>query len=121
MKDRQQPTGLYCRRKTPAHLAAAPSFSCDDTLRERPASQAGRQVLGRKRIILDREKIRTMHAAGDSVRTIGTKLNVSKSLVANIVKGLPATVRNDENDHVCDDDCRSYGCKQAPFFRRRAF
>src|SRR3989442_10562678 len=28
------------------------------------------QVLGRKRIILDREKIRTMHASGQSVRAI---------------------------------------------------
>ena len=83
MKDRQQPTGLYCRRKTPAHLAAAPSFSCDDTLRERPASLAGRQVLGRKRIILDREKIRARHAAGQSVRAIAADIGVSKSLVAN--------------------------------------
>ena len=50
----------------------------------RRAKREGK-VLGRKRIILDREKIRTMHAAGESVRTIAAKVGVSKSLVANIV------------------------------------
>jgi DNA invertase Pin-like site-specific DNA recombinase len=50
----------------------------------RRAKREGK-VLGRKRIIVDREKIRTMHASGESVRTIGAKLGVSKSLVANIL------------------------------------
>jgi DNA invertase Pin-like site-specific DNA recombinase len=44
------------------------------------------KILGRKRIILDREKIRTMHAIGDSVRVIASKMGVSKSLVANILR-----------------------------------
>src|SRR5258705_13843225 len=43
------------------------------------------KVMGRKRIILDREKIRTMHAAGHSVRAIAAEMGISKSLVANIV------------------------------------
>ena len=50
----------------------------------RRAKREGK-VLGRKRIIVDRERIRTMHAAGDSVRKIAGKVGVSKSLVANIV------------------------------------
>jgi len=50
----------------------------------RRAKREGK-VLGRKRIILDREKIRTMHAAGHSVRMIAAELGVSKSLVANIL------------------------------------
>jgi DNA invertase Pin-like site-specific DNA recombinase len=44
-------------------------------------------VLGRKRIILDREKVRTMHAKGLTVRAIAAKLGVSKSLVSNILNG----------------------------------
>jgi DNA invertase Pin-like site-specific DNA recombinase len=51
----------------------------------RRAKREGK-VLGRKRIILDREKIRAMRADGLSVREIAAKLGVSKSLVANIVK-----------------------------------
>ena len=43
------------------------------------------KVLGRKRIIVDREKIRTMHAGGQSVRMIAAVVGVSKSLVANIL------------------------------------
>jgi hypothetical protein len=43
------------------------------------------KVLGRKRIILDREKIRTMHAGGESVRAIAAQVGISKSLVANIL------------------------------------
>src|SRR5437016_1691915 len=50
----------------------------------RRAKREGK-VLGRKRLILDREKIRTMHAAGESVRAIAAKIGVSKSLVANIL------------------------------------
>jgi DNA invertase Pin-like site-specific DNA recombinase len=52
----------------------------------RRAKREGK-VLGRKRIILDREKIRTMHASGQSVRVIAAELGVSKSLVANILNG----------------------------------
>jgi len=51
----------------------------------RRAKREGK-VLGRKRIILDREKIRTMHTSGQSVRTIAAEIGVSKSLVANIVR-----------------------------------
>jgi len=50
----------------------------------RRAKRQGK-VLGRKRLILDREKIRAMHASGQSVRAIGAEVGVSKSLVANIV------------------------------------
>ena len=50
----------------------------------RRAKREGK-VLGRKRIILDREKIRTMHTSGQSVRTIAAEIGVSKSLVANIL------------------------------------
>src|SRR5215467_11517860 len=44
------------------------------------------KVLGRKRIIVDRERIRAMHANGESVRAIASKMGVSKSLVANILQ-----------------------------------
>jgi DNA invertase Pin-like site-specific DNA recombinase len=50
----------------------------------RRAKREGK-VLGRKRIILDRERIRTMHAAGQSVRAIAAEVGISKSLVANIL------------------------------------
>ena len=50
----------------------------------RRAKREGK-VLGRKRIILDRERIRTMHASGQSVRAIATQVGISKSLVANIL------------------------------------
>jgi DNA invertase Pin-like site-specific DNA recombinase len=50
----------------------------------RRAKREGK-VLGRKRIILDREKIRAMRAGGDSVRAIAAKVGISKSLVANIL------------------------------------
>src|SRR5437870_5172203 len=50
----------------------------------RRAKREGK-VLGRKRIILDREKIRAMHAGGQSVRAIAAEVGISKSLVANIV------------------------------------
>ena len=81
----------------------------------RRAKREGR-VLGRKRIILDREKIRAMHAAGESVRAIAAKIGISKSLVSNILTSQPVPIC-DESEHVCDDACRSYGCKQALFFR----
>jgi DNA invertase Pin-like site-specific DNA recombinase len=50
----------------------------------RRAKREGK-VLGRKRIVLDREKVRAMHAAGESVRAIAARLGISKSLVANIL------------------------------------
>src|SRR5437899_8323328 len=55
----------------------------------RRAKREGK-VLGRKRIIVDRERIRAMNAAGQSVRAIAARLHVSKSLVANIVKSQAA-------------------------------
>lgn len=57
----------------------------------RRAKREGK-VLGRKRIICDREKIRVWHAAGESVRAIAAKVGVSKSLVANILNGQPAPI-----------------------------
>src|SRR5215510_480784 len=50
----------------------------------RRAKREGK-TLGRKRIIVDRERIREMHARGESVRVIAGKMGVSKSLVANIL------------------------------------
>jgi DNA invertase Pin-like site-specific DNA recombinase len=50
----------------------------------RRAKREGKQ-LGRRRIILDRERIREMHAAGQSLRAIAAETGVSKSLVANIL------------------------------------
>jgi DNA invertase Pin-like site-specific DNA recombinase len=50
----------------------------------RRAKREGK-VLGRKRIIVDRDKIRAMHASGQSVRVIAAEVGVSKSLVANIL------------------------------------
>jgi DNA invertase Pin-like site-specific DNA recombinase len=50
----------------------------------RRAKREGK-VLGRRRIILDRQRICAMHAAGQSVRTIAAEVVISKSLVANIV------------------------------------
>lgn len=43
------------------------------------------KILGRKRIILDREKVHAMHVAGQSVRTIAVTVGVSKSLIGNIL------------------------------------
>jgi DNA invertase Pin-like site-specific DNA recombinase len=43
------------------------------------------KVLGRRRIIINKGKVRTMHEAGHSVRAIAAKMGVSKSLVANIL------------------------------------
>jgi DNA invertase Pin-like site-specific DNA recombinase len=48
------------------------------------AKRAGR-ILGRKRIIVDREKIRQMNAKGQSIRAIAAQVGISKSLVANIL------------------------------------
>jgi len=50
----------------------------------RRAKREGK-VLGRKRIIVDREKILAMHANGQSLRVIATEVGISKSLVANIL------------------------------------
>jgi DNA invertase Pin-like site-specific DNA recombinase len=49
------------------------------------------KVLGRKRIILDRHRVREMHASGQSVRAIASSMGVSKSLVANILAATRAT------------------------------
>ena len=49
----------------------------------RRAKREGK-ILGRKRIILDREKVRAMHA-GQSVRAIADTMGVSKSLIGNIL------------------------------------
>ena len=43
------------------------------------------KVLSRRPIIVDRDKIRTMHANGQSVRAIANEVGISKSLVANIL------------------------------------
>jgi DNA invertase Pin-like site-specific DNA recombinase len=51
----------------------------------RRAKREGK-VLGRKRIVLDRTKIRAMHDSGQSLRQIASKTGVSKSLVANVLK-----------------------------------
>jgi DNA invertase Pin-like site-specific DNA recombinase len=56
------------------------------------------KVLGRKRIILDRHKVREMHAAGASLRSIVAAMDVSKSLVANILSQ-PASAANER--HSC--------------------
>jgi DNA invertase Pin-like site-specific DNA recombinase len=48
------------------------------------AKRAGK-ILGRKRIIVDREKIRQMNAKGQSIRAIAAQVGISKSLVANIL------------------------------------
>src|SRR5262252_1641783 len=50
----------------------------------RMAKREGK-VLGRKRIIVDRAKIRAMQANGQSVRAIAAAVGISKSLVANIL------------------------------------
>jgi DNA invertase Pin-like site-specific DNA recombinase len=56
----------------------------------RRAKREGK-VLGRKRIIVDREKVRNMHTSGASVRAIAAQLGVSKSLIANILCATPAS------------------------------
>jgi DNA invertase Pin-like site-specific DNA recombinase len=48
------------------------------------ARKQGKQ-LGRRRVIVDREKVRTLHAAGNSLRTIATEMGLTKSTVFNIV------------------------------------
>src|SRR5262245_34958945 len=50
----------------------------------RRAKREGK-LLGRKPIILDREKVRALHSAGQSVRAIAAQVGISKSLVANIL------------------------------------
>jgi DNA invertase Pin-like site-specific DNA recombinase len=48
------------------------------------AKRAGK-ILGRKRIIVDREKICQMNAKCQSIRAIAAQVGISKSLVANIL------------------------------------
>lgn len=43
--------------------------------------------LGRKRLVLDRDKVRGMAAAGMSTRAIATKLKVSHTSIHRIVRG----------------------------------
>ena len=43
------------------------------------------QEFAMHRIIVDRDKIRTMHAEGRSIRAIAAEVGISKSLVANIL------------------------------------
>ena len=50
----------------------------------RRAKREGK-TLGRRRIIVDRERIKTMHGNGDTVRAIAAKVGVSKSL-SNILQ-----------------------------------
>jgi DNA invertase Pin-like site-specific DNA recombinase len=48
------------------------------------ARKQGKQ-LGRRRVITDREKVRTLYAAGNSVRRIAVEMGPTKSTVFNIV------------------------------------
>jgi DNA invertase Pin-like site-specific DNA recombinase len=50
----------------------------------RRAKREGK-ALGRPKVIVDRDKVRAMHANGHTVRAIAAKVGVSKSLVANII------------------------------------
>jgi DNA invertase Pin-like site-specific DNA recombinase len=50
-------------------------------------SQGRTDHLGRKRLVLDREKIRGMAAGGMSTRTIAAKLKVSHTSIHRIVQG----------------------------------
>src|SRR5262249_30341865 len=50
----------------------------------RRAKREGK-VLGRRRIIVDRERIRAMRGDGQSLRSIAAEIGVSKSLVSNIL------------------------------------
>jgi putative DNA-invertase from lambdoid prophage Rac len=43
------------------------------------------KVFGRPKIIVDRKKVRMLHAAGNSVRRIATQMGLTKSTVFNIV------------------------------------
>jgi DNA invertase Pin-like site-specific DNA recombinase len=48
------------------------------------ARKAGK-VFGRPKVIVDREKVRMLHAAGNSVRRIAGEMGLTKSTVFNIV------------------------------------
>ena len=50
-------------------------------------SQGRTDHLGRKRLVLDRDKIRTMAAGGMSTRSIAAKLKVSHTSIHRIVQG----------------------------------
>jgi DNA invertase Pin-like site-specific DNA recombinase len=47
----------------------------------RHGTRSGKPIGGQRKIV-DRERIRTLHASGLSVRAIATQMGVSKSLVA---------------------------------------
>src|ERR1019366_8857870 len=50
-------------------------------------SQGRTDHLGRKRLVVDRDKIRAMAAGGMSVRAIGTKLKISHTSVHRLIRG----------------------------------
>jgi DNA invertase Pin-like site-specific DNA recombinase len=43
------------------------------------------KILGRPKIVVDRETVRELHKAGNSVRTIAAEMGLRKSTVHNIV------------------------------------
>jgi hypothetical protein len=50
------------------------------------ARKQGKQ-LGRRRVVVDREKVRELHKAGNSTRMIAATMGLTKSTVFNIVNG----------------------------------
>jgi DNA invertase Pin-like site-specific DNA recombinase len=52
-------------------------------------SQGRTDHLGRKRLVVDRDRIRTMSSAGMSVRQIAAKLDISHTSVHRILQGTP--------------------------------
>jgi DNA invertase Pin-like site-specific DNA recombinase len=70
-------------------LAAAAELECS-IITERVhagvhcARKAGK-VFGRPRVIVDREKVRQLHQAGESCRAIAVAMGLTKSTVFNIV------------------------------------
>jgi DNA invertase Pin-like site-specific DNA recombinase len=48
------------------------------------ARKQGKQ-LGRPKIIVDRETVRKLYAAGNSVRTLAAEMGLSKSMVHSVV------------------------------------
>jgi DNA invertase Pin-like site-specific DNA recombinase len=43
------------------------------------------KTFGRPKIVVDREKVRTLHQAGESCRAIAAAMGLTKSTVCNIV------------------------------------
>ena len=48
------------------------------------AKKQGKQ-LGRPKVIVDRERVRELHQAGKSIRTIAAEMNLNRGTVYNIV------------------------------------